>query len=121
MSTNVGLFTTLVTPSPCAIPLARTVLPAPNGPISATRVPGRAAAPSARPMDLVSSGEVLVDVPRAAAVGRGGTRGAAGAAERSMAESIGTRTVGADSVPAGSDGGLEVHQRDGGQPAVLQA
>src|SRR5438874_9906453 len=90
MSTKVGLFTTLVTPSPSAIPLATTVLPAPNGPMRATSAPGAAASPRARPMDLVCAGEVLASVPPAAAMGPGDTRGAAGAAERCMAESIGT-------------------------------
>jgi hypothetical protein len=78
------MFTTLVTPSPSAIPFARNDYPAPNGPMSATSYPAPAAVPSARPSDLVCAGEVLANVPLAADVGRSGTRGAAGAAERSM-------------------------------------
>src|SRR5881398_266978 len=118
MRTKVGLLTTLVTPNPSAMPLATTVLPAPSGPISATSVPGGAEAPRARPIDLVWSGEVLSNVPLAASVGRGGTRGAA---ERSMAESIGTAGGGPRLAPARSDRRLQVHERDGRQPAVLQA
>ena len=59
ISVKLGLLTTSAMPRPTAKPLANCVLPAPSGPTSASRSPGRAATASAAASARVRSADVL--------------------------------------------------------------
>src|SRR5713226_2560437 len=75
INVNVGLATCPPAPAPAAIPRARTVLPAPRSPESATTSPARSSPPRRRPRASDSSGlEVCrrsVDLRRATDSGSG--------------------------------------------------